>query len=167
MDKKRSVGVTFFGYLFILSGILGLLCVKNPQQYIRIYGIGILFFSIIISTATLSCGVFILKLNEKARKIAILLCLIGIISTPFYIKPIFKSANSKDYYNKKKQQILEQMKPEYQQKALENLEKGREISKKVLPIFIVLFGVSFLLLELIPVYFFTRPKVKEQFNKEA
>ena len=47
---------------------------------------------------------------------------------------------------------------------MENLEKERENIKKILPIYMVIFGISGLVFALMPIYFFTRPKVKEQFQ---
>lgn len=165
MEKKRSKGVTFWGWVYIIFSIIGLLGAINPQQQIKFYGIGIFFFAIVLCVANLLCGIFVLKLNEYARKAAIFLGIISIMLIPAYLKPMLKPLNFEDYYTKKKQMIIEQMKPEYQQKALENLEKVMEIGKKGLPaIIIVLFGVFLLILELIPIYFFTRPKIKEQFR---
>ena len=172
MQKKRSIGVTIFGWLFIISGIIGLLNILNPQNFIQVSGKIIFFFHIIISIASLICGIFILKLNQKARKAAILLCLIGLIAIPFYLHPIMKSTQSamqsEEYYGQQKQDILERLKPEYQQKALEDLDRAREWQRKAVPfvsIFLwVILGIPVILLELLPIYFFTRPKVKEQFK---
>ena len=111
------------------------------------------------------CGIFILKLNETARKAAIILGIISILSIPAYIKPLSKILPPEDYYTREKQRIAKEIKLEYQQKALENLEKGEETAKKVTPIvIIVFFALPILIFELIPIYFFTRPKVKEQFK---
>lgn len=165
MEKKRSKGVTFWGWVFIIFAIIGLLSVINPKQQIQFYGIGMLFLHVITSLAYLICGIYLLKLNNSARKAAIILGIISIIVIPVYLKPLLTQMNSDDYYLKKKQLIIEQMKPEFQQKALTNLEKGREISKKGLPILImVIVALPWLIFELIPIYFFTRPKVKEQFS---
>ncbi len=166
MEKKRSKGVTFWGWIFIISAIIGILSAINPQRQVRLFGSVIVAFGVITSLAYLICGIFILKLNDNARKMAIALGIISVIVIPFYFKPILSMPNSNAYYAKAKQRITEQMKPEYQQKALEDLEKSKGVVGQVVPIiFIVIFGVPMLLLELVPIYFFTRPKVKEQFEK--
>lgn len=166
MDIKRSKGVTFWGWVFIVSGALGLLGVIKPLQTIKFYGIGIFYFGLILSAVNLICGIFILKLKENARKTVIILGVVSILLIPIYLKLIFKQLNFEYYYNKKRQVIVEQIKPEYQQKALENLEKVRKVNDKALPIiFVLLFGMPLLIIELLPIYFFTRPKVKEQFNR--
>lgn len=165
MERKRSKGVTFWGWAFIILSAIGLLLEIRPHAEYQIYGIGFRFFSIISSVAYLICGIFILKLNEIARKAVIILGIISILSIPIYLKPIINKGSSESIYIKQKIRITEQMKPEYQQKALEDLAKTRKITEKILPIvFIVIFGTPLLILELIPIYFFTRPKVKEQFK---
>lgn len=164
MKKKRSKGVTFWGWVFIIFNIIGLLGVINPA-YQKYYGVGILIIGIVSCVAYLICGIYILKLNEYARKAAIFLGIISVFSMPLLFKPVLNIPISEDYDAKAKQRITEQLKPEYQQKALENLEKSKELFRKALPIiFIVIFGVPCLIFELIPIYFFTRPKVKEQFK---
>lgn len=165
MKKKRSIGVAFFGWLSIVSGVSGFFMELNPMGNVRIYGTGLSFLNIVLCLASFICGIFILDLNSKARKAIIYLCLLTIVLIPIYLLPLSKSFNFETYYQKKKQIILEQLKPEYQQKALEALEERRNVSKKMAPIVLmIILGVPWALLELIPVYFFTRPKVKEQFS---
>ena len=165
MDKKRSKGVTFWGWIFIIFAVIGLLSVISPQQLLKLCGVWVVIYSVISALAYLICGIFILKLNNSARKAAIALGIISIIVMPFYFKPMVQQMNSDEFYSKSNQAYIEQMKPELRQKALENPEKGKEVPRKVLPIiFIVIFGVPILIFELVPIYFFTRLKVKEQFK---
>ena len=165
MEKKRSKGVTFWGWIFIIFGIIGVLGVLNPQQTIKLYGQGLFFLGIVLSIANLITGIFVLKLNETARKTVIILGVISIILIPFRFAPVFKSSYNQEYYAKKKQYIIEKIKPEYQQKALDDLDRVNKSGEKVLPIIIIIFfGVSILILEVPPIVFFTRPKVKEQFS---
>lgn len=167
MDKKRSKGVTFWGWLFIISSIISLIQQISPKQQIQPFGIGIFVFTVAISLAFLICGIFILKLNEAARKTAILLCVISVLSIPIYIKQVIKVAESEDYYATARQRIIEQTKPEYQQKALEKLEMLKAHGKKALSAVITAVVVLWLIFELIPIYFFTRAPVKEQFKQTA
>jgi len=120
-----------------------------------------------MSLAYLICGILILKLNEAARKTAILLCVISIISIPFYINQMIKVAKSEDYYAMTKQRIIEQTKPEYQQKALAKLEMSQQADKKALSLIILVIVILWLVFEIIPIYFFTRASVKEQFKQTA
>jgi hypothetical protein len=89
-----------------------------------------LTFSIVLSLAYLICGIYLIKLNNPARKAAIFLGVISIISMPFFFKPMLKQLNFDDICLRKKQMIIEQYKPEFQQKASDGLEKGKEFSKK-------------------------------------
>ncbi|MCX5667755.1 MAG: hypothetical protein NTY34_05555 [Candidatus Omnitrophica bacterium] len=130
MDKKRSKGVTFWGWIFIVFAVIGLLSVINPQQLLELCGVWIVIYSVISSLAYLICGIFILKLNNSARKAAIVLGIISIIVVPFYFKPMAQQMNSDEFYSKSNQAYIEQMKPELRQKALENLEKGKRLQGK-------------------------------------
>jgi len=164
MEKKRSKGVTFWGWVFVIFGIIGILGVINPQQAIKWHGVGLFFLGIVLSIANLITGIFLLKLNETARKAVIILGGISIILIPFWIIPVFKSYNQ-EYLAAKRQYIIEKVKPEYQQKVLAIFDRINESTKKVLPILImVLVGVPTLILESLPIIFFIRPKVKEQFK---
>lgn len=165
MERKRSAGVTILGIVFIIFGFFGLLNVLRPQQSIQFYGIAVFVFSAAISITTLICGIFILKLEERARKTAILLSVASIIFIPIYLKSIISAFNNAEILERQKAAIIQQYKPEYQQKMLADLEEAQKISKKVLPFFIMGIGIFQLSLGLIPIYFFTRPKVREQFQK--
>jgi hypothetical protein len=162
MEKKRSKGVTFWAWFFIISSLIGLILVINPKQQVQFYGIA---RGVVMYLVYFICGIYLLKLNDYARKAVIVLGIISIISFPFIFMPALNKMNFDDYYAKKKRIIMEQYKPESQQKALENLEKIKESSKKFVPIFVtVTFGLPYLIYILIPIYFFTRPKVKRQFT---
>jgi len=125
--------------------------------------------SVALCVVDLICGVFILKLNETARKTAILLSIIGIIFVPISLKlflghPTLREGMAK-HSAERRQWITEHYKPEHQQKALADFEKTEAMSEKMVPIVFIVFGAVLpLLLAVIPIYFFTRPKVKEQFK---
>jgi predicted tellurium resistance membrane protein TerC len=162
MENKRSKGVTFWGWFFIILSAFALFSTIRYKPEAQIYGIG---SNIIMNVAYLICGIFILKLNEIARKVVIVLSIVAIFLIPINLKPIIDKTNSESNYIKQKIVITEQMKPEFQQKALEQLEKRREMSKKYGPIILmVLFGTPSLIYCLAILYYFTRPKVKEQFK---
>jgi hypothetical protein len=167
MGKKRSKGVSFWGWTFIISGIGGALGVINPHQAIIFNGAGLFFFGIALSAANLIAGIFILKLNETARKAAVLLGVISIILVPLRLKPLLNFSYGEEYYVKKRQYIIEKVKPEYQKEALSGLDALSETRGKISPaLMMVLLGAPvfvFFVFSLCPIIFFTRRRVKEQF----
>jgi hypothetical protein len=164
-EKIRSKGVIFWGWVFIVFGTAGVLGVFNAQQSAKCCGISSFILHIILSAASLITGVFILKLNEAARRAAILLGVISLLLIPISLGPSFKASYGDATYEKQKKYVIEKVKPEYQKKALADLEKTHEMVKEGLPvIFIILFGIPLAILEILPIIFFTRPKVKEQFR---
>jgi hypothetical protein len=164
MEKKKSKGVTLWAWIFIVFSLWGILdFILNFHMRIQRVN-GLFIFHILSCLAYLMCGFFLLQLKETARKAAIYLGLISIIVIPFYLMPVVRSYNTDNYYAKKEKMILEQMKPEHQPAALENLRKGTERSKKIMPLIILgCIGIPILVLESLPIYFFTRPTIKEQF----
>jgi len=169
MEKKRSKGVTFWGWLFIIGSVLGLLAIMiNFEKQTQFAGIGRISFNIIFSLAYVLCGFFILRLNDTARKAAIILGTVSIILLPSFLTPILNLTHPESYYEKRKQMITEQMKPEYQQKALEDLKIDREVGKKAMLIFVIaIYLIPSLIFDLSSIFFFTRPTVKEQFKKNC
>lgn len=76
-------------------------------------------------------------------------------------------AHLKNY--EQERQVTMQYKPEYQKQALERIEKNEELTKKTFPVFmkvmfVIFFWIPLFVFNLIPVYFLTRPKIKEQFE---
>ena len=140
VQKKRSIGVFIFGLFFIIEGFIGLSSlINNLQQYMRVYGIIYFIVGAVSTVASLVCGIFILKLNPIARRAAIVICffniiLVGGLYTLLIRSPMMNRASTeltKDY--ERKRQYILQFKPEYQQKALERLEKNDELARKIAP----------------------------------
>jgi hypothetical protein len=93
---------------------------------------------------------------------------LSIFLIPFYLTAVLKHPLPNDYYENRKKIIVEQVQPQYQQAALEDLRKREDASNRLLPVVIGLtMGVPLCLLEIIPMWFFTRPKVKEQFIQKG
>ena len=93
MEKKRSKGVTFWGLVFIVFGFLGIL---NLQWVMKVQG-GWFLFSAVLSAATVATGIFVLKLNEMARKAVIILGIVSIVSMPFWFASVIKYYYSQEY----------------------------------------------------------------------
>lgn len=167
MERKRSKGVTFWAWFFIISSIWVLFHVlSNAQNQIQLYGIGLFVLGIISSIVYLIAGFSLFKLKEIGRIVAIFLSVISISSIPFYLMHVSKRVNFDDVYAKKEKMIVEQFKSEYQQAELEKLQKVKKAVSRAMPIFVFgIVGLPFLIIELLPIYFFTRPKVREQFRR--
>jgi hypothetical protein len=133
MEKKRSKGVTFWAWVFIILSIMGLVpFVLDFQGAIQSYGTYFGLYSMLSAILYLICGVYLLKLNEMARKAVIWLGIISIILTPLLLKSgVLTGSDSLLRYDSAE--------------------------------FCISFGII-LILEFIPIYLFTRPKVKEQFK---
>ena len=157
MKNKRSKGVTFWAWVFIIASVFGLLDIGiNFRDQLNF---GLAIYTVLSCIAYLICGIFLLQLKEPARKAAIYLGIISIIALPFL--PAAMSPAFEKLYTESEKELLEQIKPEYQASALERLRKDNEAVKKIAPFMAI--GIM-LILEALPIYFFTRPKVKEQFT---
>lgn len=118
MNNKRSIGVTLFGWFYIINGLAEFIEIiwhfikplDKSVEELNVYGpiIGILFISI---------GIGLLKLKEWARIAMLILASIAIVVSPFLI-----------------------------------------LSKPTNNVIVILLFSCFIL------FFFTRPKLKEQFR---
>jgi len=170
MEEKRSAGVTILGWLFIIGGVFGLLGNINAKNYFQIMGTGLLayltfFLSIAIAFGNIVGGMFILKLKSWARKLAIILCLVNIVLVLFNFKLVPASLSKvEETYKKDQQLIYEKYKPEYQQQALEQLRKTKELTDKATQMVMPIMTAIAVVWNIFIIYFFTRPKVQEQFE---
>jgi uncharacterized membrane protein YhaH (DUF805 family) len=170
IGNKRSKGVTFWGWAFIITGILGVLGAINPRLIER-YGTTFTSINIIVCLVSVICGIFILRLNETARQAVILLGIFSIIFSAIAFQLKLNSINNHywgseyDYIQQKRQQIIDEVKPELREMKLAELEKFKEAAAPIMPVFLFLFSVvPVLIFQGAQIYFFTRPTVKEQFK---
>jgi len=170
MENKRTKGVTFWAWAFIISGTLGVLGAINPRLIER-YGTTLTSINIVGCVVSVICGIFILQLNETARKAVILLGIISIILSPIVFKLNLDYTNNNywnsdyGYFQKRRQQIIDEVKPELRQRKLEELGKFKEAAEKTVPTLLFFLLVApVLIFQGTQIYFFTRPKVKEQFK---
>lgn len=166
MKQIRFKGVTQVAWVFIILGVIGALFDLDFREQIKFYGITLYLASVISNLAYLVCGFYLLRLKESARKAAVCLSFISFLLCPIYVYLASKSYDSTGYYAEKEKVILEKMKPEYRQEALQDLKRIKEATNKVMPFVIAgIVLVPFLLLDVFIIYFLTRPRVKEQFLK--
>jgi hypothetical protein len=96
--KKRSIGVTIFGWWYTIGGIIGLLSFplllmmravpdifsqKDSVFMQQFTGNFYLLYALAMTIATLAAGIGILKLKSWARKLVIILCAIGLLYSIF------------------------------------------------------------------------------------
>jgi len=167
MEKERSIGVTVFGWVFIIGGIWSIL-VKISAAIRASAMVDVKYIlAFVISALSLTCGIYLLKLKPWARQLAMVLAGVNIIYALIIFNSLIKTDYSKmmDYASKKQEQMVqEQYKPEYQKKALEAIEKQKQITEKAMPmLFAIVTGIT-IGWNIIIIFFFTRPKVKEQFE---
>jgi hypothetical protein len=165
--KARSIGVTFWGWVFITGGILGLLGAATPKEQIQLYGLGIFIVGGVMSALTFFCGLALLRLSEIARQLAIFICFCSILMIPIYLRPIMNELKSDEFWKKQKELILQKKIHEDKNVILANFAKIEEAGRRgELDFILFLLAAPFAVIELIPVYFFTRPKVKKQFFED-
>ena len=127
MENKRSKGVTFWAWVFI---VISTSFVVGGIIDVQHYGIRSLIWTT-FGMAYGICGFLLLKLKEPARKTIIILSVVSFI--------LFQ--------------------------VMESLYMMKGLVRTTSPIiYYVLVCVPSFVLNLIPIYFFTRPKVKEQFK---
>lgn len=164
MKNRRSKGVTFWAWIFIAFSILSILDVIINYRTRLQEDFGLFVYILLLAIAYLICGFFVLQLREPARKAVIYLGIISIMGLPFVLMSGAKAIDYDAMHRDAEKLILKETKPENQAAELESLRKNKErINKASQFVIMGLVGVPALLLEIIPIYFFTRPKVKEQF----
>jgi len=127
MENKRSIGVTFFGWFYLIINSASILRMLFWPPKKESYFI----LTLVSCGAFLICGIYLLKLKEIARKAIIILNLIFTACLTFCL--LFFSFAIQFY---------------------------QENNKVVLLLNSLILCSAFI----IPIIFFTRPKVKEQFK---
>jgi len=189
MERKRSMGVTTFGVLIIATCLLSLVLAFNPKPYFEIYikpyGVALYISLIVFTLLELILGFNILKLKEWARRYIVIFNIIylGLLFvTPLMENPNFYLSQEQRFKQRQQQYTPEQKRriEEANVKSKERIskyppeqqERLRQMQSEVqenIPIIIMrvtklfLYGISLLWYSLL-IFFFTRPKVKEQFK---
>lgn len=174
MESKRSKGVTIFGIIFIIFGLIGLLSAGCPKGSAMCSLYSRPLFALLSSGLGIVAGIFILRLKEWARILAIILRIVMIIFLVYSlfgvgkISKLFKSEvmqqQAKEVFDLKMQERLESYKPEYQEQIKQEYSKRFDAVMDKMPIFIYSILALALIWHILIIYFFTRPKVKEQFS---
>lgn len=179
MEKKRSVGVTIMGVILIICASFGILGLLNFKEYVAnclrfetgLMGYIKIVYGIIGTIVGLIAAIYILKLRNWARKLTITL---GIIAICFTAWGIYR--DSSDQINMKNlrafleekmdasiQEGAEKLKLEHQEDYIRKQKMIINTIVKTIPIFYYVVLTAIFLWNLLIIFFFTRPKVKEQF----
>lgn len=185
MGKKRSTGILVFGILLIIYFISIGLLILDPDSILDAYSNpqGIIFYILFIICVIIGlvCGIKILQLKEWARKCIVIIMLFNIV-----IAPIEYFSRNKEYfdslYKLDRQQLEKEIErgfkrrnidinklPSDKQQLFRNkLDVEVEVTinrvNKILKVLFYLIQIGTLLWFLLIIYFFTRSKVKEQFE---
>ena len=189
----RSIGVMVFGFLIITTCILSILPLLNPKHlfaaYIKPFGMILYITAIAVTVFEIILGFNILKLNEWARKYLIILNIFYLVS--IFVVPVFEDKNYNlsleqslgrgykrgqqqltleekrraEEYNIKMEEKIKRYPPEQQERTRQVQAEVQANLPKIMDKIVKLFfnGLFFLWYVLI-IFFFTRPKVKEQFK---
>lgn len=128
-------------------------------------------FSKLMSLCGLIAGVYILKLKNWARKLQITLRLISIAFIIFTSRSLLDKnmmdkieKTMEGAYDLSRQKVIERYKPEHQEEEIKKLEFGQRAIAKGIPIILFSTLGTFIIWEMLIIFFFTRSKVKEQFD---
>ncbi|MEW6008263.1 MAG: hypothetical protein AB1629_01325 [Candidatus Omnitrophota bacterium] len=174
MGQQRSKGVTLFGIIFIIAGLLGLLSSVYSVSVSAVSSYSRPLFSLVSSGLGLVAGIFILQLKEWARKLEIILRLalivlfipsfLGFSQINKMITSVDGKQELKKVFDAAMQENFKMYKPEYQEQIRNDYESRYNSIIKILPIIMVVFWSLALIWYISIIFFFTRPKVKEQFQ---
>lgn len=159
MERKRSRGVTVFAWLLIAVNALTFPSFLNFSEVFSLYDtfdksivMAIILYSLFSITAGIIAGFGILKLKEMMRKAAVVINLLDVV---FGAPLLFVSTNSFRQYA-------------YSTAVAQSGTRGSILSVDTLAdivFYTALFASLFYIaMSLLVVFFFTRPKVKEQFK---
>lgn len=158
-DTRRSIGVTIFGWLIIILNIISFLSSLNYKSFFNLYKsfpaniiITFIVYSAISSIVCIIAGVGILKLKESMRKVAIFITTLDI-----FVAVTMSLLGAKDFQQYCYAQALLSAPRGASQEAINMLAS---ISFYI----ITILNWGFIVLGILLIFFFTRPKVKEQFK---
>jgi low affinity Fe/Cu permease len=166
MENKRSAGVTIFAWTFIIFNAIGLLIRFKYFSFATRFALLVatlcLFFYFVIGIFT---AINLLKLKEWSRKLTIVLAILTVLLTGCSLF-LANKAVERWRYNPKDIKLLENQynnMPEDTKTRL-NIKSKDEYINTVIQLKNSSVYIIQIIYGLIVLFFFTRPKVKEQFK---
>ena len=178
MKKRKSPGVSLFAFSFIVFSICWTLLMVVSTYYgllPDIYVISAFIYTLLLGCAGVLAGLGVLVLRPWARRLIIILAMIGILSRVVFM-PVGNAMMKKDYeltrerteeslkwarMLKKKGKIKDIMGPALSVAFSEAFMNVEEKINNIIGYSVETINILYLLLVLV---FFTRHRVKEQFK---
>jgi len=172
--KKRSIGVSIFGWWYTIGGIIGFLsfpmllmmrAASNffPQKdaiYTKQFtGNFYLLYALVMTVATLTAGIGILKLKSWARKLIIIVCIGGMVYSVFFSVNMLTHSSEFVEASLPSNTFPSNTSPEALT-AIKSFTQAILIGSTILG---MVFGVGFVIFI---IWFFMRKSVKEQFEPD-
>jgi hypothetical protein len=169
--KKRSIGVSIFGWWYIVSGIVGILNFPfmlmmrampmqgSPVFMKQVTGNFYLGYVLLYTIASLITGVGILKLKSWARKLLIILCVIGVLYGIFFSVSLLTRSSEFVEMSMPSASAQKNVSPE----ALAAIKYFTQVVLTVSVVAGIFISVGF---AAFIIWFFMRKSVKEQFEPD-
>ncbi|MBU0571830.1 MAG: hypothetical protein KJ995_01380 [Candidatus Omnitrophica bacterium] len=166
-DKKRSVGVTIFSWVIIVGSIGNLLTLQNAKMLSPAFSF---FLYMMILPASIVVGIYLLKLKKWARTaIIVISVIVGIetLATLPYVLNTSRGYFKEQYDIEVRPQIVQLLQENMQgiEPSEANVERAMDAAMAIGKFFMMLMTFFILVLNAGIVFFFTRAKVKGQFEQ--
>ena len=155
MEKKRSIGVTIFAWLIIIVSGLLLLGSFDFKAHTKLFqsfpkNLNICLFAYGIASLAIGviAGIGLIRLKEIMRKVIVGINLLDVLSG---IPVLLFSLNDIKQYA-------------YRAAAETNSQVSIDVLANIAFYIIICFAIFTIAFSMLIIYFFTRPKVKEQFK---
>ncbi|MBL7157077.1 MAG: hypothetical protein ISS92_02815 [Candidatus Omnitrophica bacterium] len=172
MEKKRSVGIAVFAWLIIIVSALGILQSKASWDLNHI--ISNYLYLILLFPLSIVVAIFLLKLENWARIAIIVISVIvaaeSIITIPHVLSKIdeYSMVEIEESFYKGLEAGKKYKKPDTpeltKQQVEEAIERAMQLAKKAMQAMVIIMITISTAFNCAVIYFFTRPKVKEQFE---
>ena len=159
MDGERSTGITVFGWLLVVLGVLMFFSTLDIRSQFEVYRsfprgatIGLIVYGAISSIISVIAGRGVLKLKEVMRKVAVGINIVDLaIGIPVF--PLSLPGLRRYAY-----EVLNR------DPAVSGLNIDINILATCAFYFAVIISLALFVFSVLVIYFFTRPEVKEQFK---
>jgi len=175
MEKKRSVGVAVFAWLVIIGSVLGVLNSRAGWELNHI--ISNYLYLILILPLSIVVAIFLLKLENWARIAMIVVSVIvaaeSMITIPHVLSKIdeYSMVEIEESFYKGLEAGKKHKKPGTPELTEQQVEEAREkvmqLARKAMQAMVLIMITLSIAFNCAVIYFFTRPKVKEQFSAEG